>query len=347
MSLSSLSQILMFGLSLCLTALTFFSNPRARLHQLLSLYLLACSAQWIVLIGYSFARSYEEACVWWQLDNIWPLMMGLFIPFVLAFTGRAGTRSGRLLISLHILFAFFLIAVEASTDLMTGPPMKNGTGWTYSYEIASSRTSVAQVFGFLPFIWYCYNAFIVNYLLFRHYYATSIPREKTQTLLLLIGTCICVISLFLLPTLYILGLVAEDMLSNDFSNIGGWLGNLQIVYGFLRYGRNRLTAPCSVASPAFLAINHEGDISFCNKTASDLLDYSSKALGGTALNSVLIDANEMTDIDDHEDLTEIPPGKARIRSKSGRESPVIVTGLRLSDKTQCGKLLIISNEVPE
>ncbi len=328
MSLFSFMNIAVFSLSLSETLLVHLSNPRDPLHRLLALYLLVFTAQWLIVVGYACSHSFEEACFFWQIDNIWPVIGGVFLPFVLAFVQRAETRGGRVLLGFHIVVTFFLVIVESSTDLITGPPVPLGGGWTFSINAAMNLSTVERIFAALPLIWWCYIAVTINLLLFRFYFSTAVSREKKQTLFLLVGTFITVASAFVLPSLYALGLIGTDLLIYDFCNWGGAVSNIVFAYGFCKYGDNRFSDSRNAhSSPAILLVCSDGTIAYANASASHLLGYSARALRGTPLEAILLGAPFNISGVVCEAPIEIPLFDAGVKTQSGRERPVSVSGV--------------------
>jgi PAS domain-containing protein len=348
MSLFTLLVILMFSANLILACFSYFLNPKSWLHRIFSLYLIVASYQLLVIIGYSGSHSFAEARIWWRLDILWPLMYGLFLPFVMLFVKRAGTRKSKYFLLFHFTSALLIIIVDLTTERLIGPPVETYLGWTYTlaYSSASSSwTLVDFLLSSLSNIWFCYVTMASNYLLLRFYFSTKIPVEKTQTLIILLGILIAVVVIFVRPALSIIGIVFHDSSFILMEELTGPIANLLFAYSIFKYGDNRFTQLTAANPLPVLMVGSAGCISYINEPARELLGYSVRALLGTPLETILSSASGVSDTAPIESPVDIPSFEARIKINSGREVPVFVNGVRLSGKDSGSTMLIIKKKV--
>ena len=86
MNIYAVLAVVSFSLNILATGVLITSNSRSTVNRVFAISTLCSAFQSVVDYGYAVSRSYEEACFWWSLDFIWPLVWMFILHFIMALT---------------------------------------------------------------------------------------------------------------------------------------------------------------------------------------------------------------------------------------------------------------------
>ena len=72
------------------------SNPRSSVNRMFALYTLCFAFEGLIEFGYSSSKVYCEACFWWRLDFVWPLLWLFSLHYVMAVAERIHSKKGKI-----------------------------------------------------------------------------------------------------------------------------------------------------------------------------------------------------------------------------------------------------------
>ena len=161
------------------------------------LFSLALSIQSFFEFGYRQSQTFEQACLWWKIDFIWPINPFLFVYFVIHYTKRTHMIKSPLIKGLVAAPCIAGMVLEITTDLITGPPVKSHWGWWYG---PPSNEWIGAIF----YIW-IFGSYIASFLLLAQYTRTQIHRRtRIQAFILAACSFICTLAIIIENVLNIL-----------------------------------------------------------------------------------------------------------------------------------------------
>ncbi|MCP4602593.1 MAG: PAS domain S-box protein [Proteobacteria bacterium] len=335
----ALISLFSFVFCVCLGASIYFRNSRAivnKLYMQLCLVLATCA---LIEFGYRQSHNYAEASFWWRLDFFWPLIAASAIHFAIAITEKISLLKSRWIYGIIYGPTLMFMFVDAKFHLITGNPIKQFWGWSYSIP--------DNIIGKLGYAWIFISLGLSLYLLLKHSRSISDNRKQKQCKLIALG-------LFLGMSSQIMESVFNLMSINfpPFFITSIIVINTLIAYAIWKYELFALT-PITAAesivatmSDTLLLVNNNRTIESCNKATTELLGYKQNDLSGALVETVFFEYSDIpawildTDIDSPKERVKYLD--TRLRTSDDRDIPVSLASSLLNDErgNRLGFLLI-------
>ncbi len=257
-----------------LAILVYQNDPKNQLNRIftLSCILLGCLA--FTEFGLRQAADAAIAYIWLKMGAFWPLVISVYLHFVLVFTKSKALQS-RMTYFLLYAPAFFFTTLALTTPLVSEEPHKEYWGWMYT-------TPENPLIYNLTSIWALFMTIVPLFLCFLYFHRTKDPVER--------GRAKYVVAALLVPVMVIsafkgisplTGIKVPDLTVTAFAV------QLSIItYGIYRYNIFALT-PAVAADDIVAAMSNvlflvrmDGLVLLANQSAQALLGYSEPELTG-------------------------------------------------------------------
>ncbi len=123
----------------------YFRNPKSIINKMFVFVCLAHALQFFIEFGYRQSHIYEQALFWWKMDFFWPLCPSSILLFVLSFTGKTRYLNSKLVYATVYLPTIVLIVLELLFHPITGSPVREYWGWTFSIPENTTMASLAYI----------------------------------------------------------------------------------------------------------------------------------------------------------------------------------------------------------
>jgi two-component system, cell cycle sensor histidine kinase and response regulator CckA len=273
--------------------IVFSLNPRIKTNRLFMLVCLSFAYWSFAEYGYRQADTYDSALFWINASKFWPLSLAILLHFAMVFTEK--TRLLRNWFAYAAIYspALVLIAIDLSTGLISGTPVKDRWGWTN--PVPGNTLFVLSI------VWSCVMAAATVILSTRYFFTAKSLLKKKQAKYVSLGLSIPIITgltglFFHLNT----GFHVPDFTTSTFV-----LTSVVIGFGIWKYRLFSLTPATaaeniiSTMSDALLIVNNEDRIITANTAACNILGYSAAELAKKPVNSIFADvaaASQLQDI---------------------------------------------------
>jgi len=275
-----LALIFLITSSICffLGSWVFFQDTKSTLHRLFILLSIIASYLAFMEFGNLQAKNPNIALLALRLTGLWPIGIALLFHFVMVVTENSKLLKNKLTYLLMYGPAIAFSALQLTTGLVTGEPIKQHWGWIYS--MPSNLLTPALVSG-----WAIGLAIISIFICILYDLKTADQRKRQQARYVLIGICapttISVLSHVLLAPLQIEipGLATASFV----------FGITFVGYAIWRYKLFVLTPAAaaqsiiSTMSDALLLVSPRGKILTANKAALSSLGYKENELIGESV----------------------------------------------------------------
>ncbi|MCP4679773.1 MAG: PAS domain S-box protein [Deltaproteobacteria bacterium] len=343
----ALISLLSFVICVFLTAFVYNRNAKATLNRLFVFLSLTLSVYAFLEFGYRQSHSYEEAYFWCRIDRaFWPVLMVAVIYFLIGFLDKTRLLKNILIQSLICLPAIAFIILDMRFNLITGNPVKQYWGWSYSAPLPNLSYFISN-------IWICSIPVVGFVFVARMYFRATDSRKRNQCKLVGFALIIPILAIFGEILLRFVSIPIPPLSISSFV-----IFNLCIAYAIWKYELFALT-PMTAAesivttmSDALLLVNPDLSIASGNRAAETMLGYNDKDLYLLPIASLFSDgAKKPTWISgDGHDLgsAEIKYFETGFVSKRGSEIPVSMASSVLFDDrgNQLG-YLIIARDIAE
>ncbi|MGD2250139.1 MAG: histidine kinase dimerization/phosphoacceptor domain -containing protein [Candidatus Methanofastidiosia archaeon] len=341
MNIYAFSSLLASYVCFPLALLVYQNAPKNKLNKIfaLSCTLLGCLA--FTEFGLRQATNTAAAYTWIKLGAFWPLVISIYLHFILIFTNSKTLQKKVTYFLLHAPALTFTV-LALTTSLISGEPIKEYWGFMYTAPENPIIHNISGVWAFLlttlPLI-----------LCFLYYYRTeeSIEKQRAKYVLLAIFVPVIVIS----ASKGVFSLTGTSTKVPDLSITAITIEFIIITYGIYKFNLFALTPAVAAddivaaMSNVLFLVRKDGRIALANKSALHLLGYTESELIGTPLQRMFA-AEEWEEIQKSDTLNKNVSNKeTAIRAKDGRLIPVLVSLSVVRDKygSNLGYLCIVSD----
>ena len=265
-------------IALLLSSFVFYRSPRVGLTRV-AVFMGLLTASWsFAKFEWRQAETFESAQFWIRAGAGWPMAVAAAMHLALLFTGQ--TRVLRSKVTYVLLYgpAAVLSLLVATSDLVTGPPVRVFWGWKYS-------VGEGQILFPYSIAWLSILSIGSIALCVRYYLGLTEHNAKQRTKYVLIG--------YSVPTIIIVATQGVLPVFNiQIPEAGSLALTVFIVYGIWRYSLFPLTAAVAaeriVASMSnFLILTDSaGMITSTNRSTEALLGYQTDELLGQPVTGV-------------------------------------------------------------
>jgi len=268
-------------ISLFLGAMVFARDTRNRVNILFLAFSIAVAYWGLTEFGYRQADSLAVARFWLKLSDLGPLIFPILLHFAFVYTGRSSLMRQPRVAALIYAPALVFIGIDLLTDRITGGPVRQFWGW--SYTIPNN-------------LWYHLNALwtigllvLVFLVCLRYYRGCAEKTRRLQAQLVLFG--------FVMPMM--LGLIEEIGLSYfkiqapELTTLGFAIADVMIAFAMWRYELFTLTPHAAAEriidtmSDALFLIRKDGGIAETNDAAVALCGCARRELIGAPIDRFL------------------------------------------------------------
>lgn len=333
---------------ICLaTGITVYQRATDKpMYRLFFVETIAVSLWCLAGFGLSQADSFEEALLWGYFFKLWPICVAVGLHFVIYYLGLE--ELGRRIFLKMLLYgsAAIVLAIELSTDLVSGQPHLEYWGWAPAIP-APNPASIAC------YAWFFALWLALLYFTIRHgFFAPDNNNRKRAKILFL--SFICPISASLLEA----GFYLHGERLPPLSSALVFVLFVGVGHGIWKYDIFALSPVraaqeiVSTMADCLLLIDPRGSITTANRAALDLLGYNEGEIRGRPIEIILVkkDATheqllKMFD-PSHADKVSLQDRETLLKHKSGSKIPVSLSGAVL--KTSRGKpkgLILIGRDI--
>ncbi|KYK38664.1 MAG: hypothetical protein AYK18_16800 [Theionarchaea archaeon DG-70] len=121
--------------------LGIFIYQRDTRNQLNRLYMAACLLLgYLAFVEFGLRQSADAAAAhtWFKIGSVWPLGIAIYMHFILVFVKKKRVLQRKVTYLLLYVPALIFALLELTTNSITGEPVKEYWGWTYSIPVLSS-----------------------------------------------------------------------------------------------------------------------------------------------------------------------------------------------------------------
>ena len=309
--------------------LGIFIYQRDTRNQLNRIYMAGC-----LLLGYlAFAEfglrqsaDIAAAYTWFRIGSVWPFSIAVYMHFILVFTKKKRILQKKVTYFLLYVPALIFALLELTTDSITGEPVKEYWGWTYSIPEDPFVFNINAV-------WFTFLTILPIILVFMYFRRAENNIEKRRAKFVFVG--------LLLPA--VAGLATEgsfpatDVRVPEFTIIASAFEVIIIAYGIYRYNIFALTPAVaaddivSAMSNVLFLVQEDGSISLANQSALTLLHYGETQLMGQQLKSVFAEG-EWEKVQKLSNVGSDINQETTFVTKDGEKIPVLVSISTIQDK---------------
>lgn len=298
-------------------------------NELNRIYMLTCA-----LLGYlAFLEYYlrqapdaEAAHLIFKVGSLWPFGIALYMHFVLIFTKKRVLQR-KVTYFLLYLSALIFAVLELTTNTLTGEPVKEYWGWTYSVP---ENTLIYN----MNTLWFSFLTILPIILCFLYFYRAENIIEKRRAAFVFVSA--------LIPA--VVGLATEGVSPAtgvrvpEMTLAASTLEVVIIAYGIHKYNIFALTPAVaaddivSAMSNVLFLVRRDGCISLANQSALTLLGYNEHELMGQPLKSIFAE-HEWEKIEKAGNLESGTSNReTTVITKDGRMIPVLLSISIVRDK---------------
>ncbi|KYK36056.1 MAG: PAS domain S-box protein [Theionarchaea archaeon] len=308
-------------------------------NELNRIYMLTCA-----LLGYLAFLEYclreapdaEAAHFIFKVGSLWPFGIALYMHFVLIFTKKRVLQRKLTYFLLYVPALIFAV-LELTTNTLTGEPVKEYWGWTYSVPENALIYNINA-------LWFFFLTILPIILCFSYFYRAENTIEKRRAAFVFISA--------LIPA--VVGLATEGVSPAtgarvpEMTLVASTFEVVIIAYGIHKYNIFALTPAVaaddivSAMSNVLFLVRKDGCISLANQSALTLLGYNESELMGHPLKSIFAE-HEWENIQKGFDLAHFPISReTTVKTKDGRMIPVFlsISVVRDEDGSSLGILCV-------
>lgn len=301
----------------------FFSNRKSHTNFIFSATLFILSFWIITQNFFRTAGSMEEAEFWLNLASFtWPFVLALTLNFTLSYTGKTKILERKITYAIIYLPALFFSALELTTDLLTGTPMKFSWGYVYG--------TPENLINYMSFAWAILMGTVSILLVFRHFMKSKERETRKQAAFVCIGLAIPLISNsineFVFPMFSLMRL-------DEVFPFSSFIMSLFISYAILRYNLFSLTPESAADSilssmaDGIILTDAEGTVTYANKAILEMLGYSQGELIGMKADNLFgSGSSNFSTIMPKIQNGDTSYSESTFRTKDGRQIPISLSG---------------------
>ena len=154
----------------------------------------------LVEFGYRLSPSYEDALFWWRIDVLWTVHIAAWLHFAIVFTERSSWLKYKITHAIIYGPALFISVSEALFHPVSGPPVLQPWGWSYSVQ--------ENLFSQIAYLWILLAPTASAVLYILYYRKVTDERKKSQGKIMLLAGLVPLISQLVELGLHFLGINA-------------------------------------------------------------------------------------------------------------------------------------------
>jgi PAS domain S-box-containing protein len=318
----------------------FSKSPGKRLNLLFLLMCLSAAFRSFVEFGYRQSPSYEAALFWQSIDVFWPLASLFIFHFTFHYAFHSSPekmRWQRWLMPVVYALSFSIVALEISTDIVSGPPVLGAWGWTFGNGTFAPALYIATGYAFLLIL------ASIGFIIIR---LASMKKSPLRAGAIALALFLVFISAVGIVTQIICPLAGIDI--PELLNLGAFIGFIPLGYLVLKNRLFDISPERAVDNiitsmrDSLILVSHDGFVKYANPAACELLGYTVKEFenlpvlavlppGERALTDILLPAAENA-------LTHTSTLEASLRAQSGVIIPVSLSLSHLVVKNNGGNI---------
>ncbi len=262
--------------SLVLGVFIYSKGPKISLNKVFALLCLSVSLYCFTEFGMRQAINFEEAYIWFNFAQIYPLIAALWFHFILLFSEKYNLKKKKILLTIYLI-GIGLVLLNYKIYVINLKMEKYYWGWDFNYNM----DVISSAFIYLTYIYMTSLFFFGSYLSIKIYISTSDKTKKKQAKYISIG-CLIPITIFLI-TDFLLGTIFTLVIPS-FALAGFSITFIFIGYAIWKYELFSLDLKTatekifSAISDCLILTDSKGIILSTNSTLLNLLKYQEKDL---------------------------------------------------------------------
>ncbi|MBN2344119.1 MAG: response regulator [Deltaproteobacteria bacterium] len=273
MTIFALISLLSFVASLFLGSFIYFKDTKATINRLYFVICMSVAYFSFLDFGYKQAKDLSEAMIWWRFDFLWSLHTAIWLHLAILFTEREKWLKQKFVYVLIYAPVAIFIFLDGTGHYITGPPIKQPWGWSYSVR--------DNILSSISYVWMSALPIISAGLYIWYLGKPTDIRKAAQSRFMLAAGITTLLSVFVELTLQLLEVSTPSLTVLAFI-----LANVFVGYAIWKYELFTLTPSKAAESiiatmgDSLMLVGLDGAIISANQATTRMLGFSERELIG-------------------------------------------------------------------